>query len=61
MSSDTETKKKTLGGEVTCIKVTRDTRAKLAALGKMGDTYQTVIDSLLETKCAKMGDNDETL
>jgi len=53
--------KNTLGGEITCIKVTRDTRAKLAELGKKGDTYETVINSLLETECVKTGDSDEPL
>jgi|APSaa5957512535_1039671.scaffolds.fasta_scaffold67183_1 hypothetical protein len=51
MSNATETKNTTLGGEITCIKVTRDTRAKLAGLGKKGDTYETVINSLLDSEC----------
>lgn len=49
MPNDNEQKNTTLGGEITCIKVTRETRAKLAELGKKGDTYETVINSLLES------------
>ena len=53
--------KTTLGGEITCIKATRNTRTNLAELGKKGDIYETVINSLLETECANMGDFDESL
>jgi len=51
MPNGNEQKNTTLGGEITCIKVTKDTRAKLAGLGKKGDTYETVINSLLESRC----------
>ncbi len=61
MTNANESKNATLGGEITCIKVTRDTRARLAELGKKGDTYENVINSLLETECANMGDSDESL
>ncbi len=59
MPNGNETKKATLGGEITCIKVTKDTRKKLAGLGKKGDTYETVINSLLESDCNQMEENDE--
>lgn len=41
----------TLGGEITCIKVTKETRQKLAKIGNKGDTYDTVISDLLEKSC----------
>jgi len=53
MTNGNKPKTTTLGGEITCIKVTRDTRARLAELGKKGDTYEVVINQLLETKCSK--------
>ena len=52
-------KNTTLGGEITCIKVTKDTRAKLAGLGKKGDTYETVINSLLESGCNNIMEEEE--
>ncbi len=59
MPNDNGTKSATLGGEITCIKVTKDTRAKLAKLGSKGDTYETVINSLLESNCNQMEENNE--
>ena len=49
MPNDNEQKSTTLDGEITCIKVTKETRAKLAGLGKKGESYETVINSLLES------------
>ena len=49
----------TLGGEITCIKITKDTRTKLQKLGTKGDTYETVINSLLDSSCNKMEENNE--
>lgn len=61
MTKDNEVKPATLGGAITCIKVRKETRDKLSKLGSMGDTYETVINSLLETECANMGDSNESL
>ncbi|MBL7002328.1 MAG: hypothetical protein ISR80_06210 [Nitrosopumilus sp.] len=47
MPNNTETNRKTLGGAITCIKISKDTRDKLADLGKKGDTFENVITSLL--------------
>ena len=49
----------TLGGEITCIKVTKDTRKKLAGLGKKGDTYENVINTLLEKNCDQIMEEEE--
>jgi len=60
MTNNSNGKTTTLGGEITCIKVTRDTRTKLAGLGKKGDTYETVINSLLDSDCnTTVGDSSE--
>ena len=61
MTKDIETKNTTLEGEITCIKVTKETRQKLANRGKKGESYETVISNLLENGCNQvMGDVDET-
>jgi len=58
MPNGNETKTTTLGGEITCIKITKDTRTKLQKLGTKGDTYETVINSLLNSSCNQMEEND---
>ena len=60
MQNDNQSKSTTLGGEITCIKVTKDTRAKLAKLGNKGDTYETVINSLLDSECNQTEEEIET-
>lgn len=61
MSKDTEVKPTTLGGEITCIKVKKETRDKLSKLGSMGDTYETVINSLISSDCnTQVGDSSES-
>ncbi|MCH9040660.1 MAG: hypothetical protein IIB80_00665 [Thaumarchaeota archaeon] len=52
-------KSATLGGEITCIKITKDTRTKLQKLGIKGDTYETVINNLLDSSCNQMEENNE--
>ena len=59
MPNGNGTKSATLGGEITCIKVTKDTRAKLSKLGNKGDTYETVINSLLESDCNQKEENND--
>ncbi len=59
MPNGNGTKSATLGGEITCIKVTKDTRAKLQKLGSKGDTYEIVINSLLDSSCNQMEENDD--
>ena len=58
MSNGNNQKNGTLGGEITCIKVTKDTRAKLTELGKKGDTYEMVINKLLDTECSKIEESE---
>ena len=60
MPNGNNNKPTTLGGEITCIKVTKETRAKLSKLGSMGDTYETVINSLINSDCnTAVVDSDE--
>lgn len=43
--------------EATTIQVSKNTRGKLADMGKKGETYDDIINKLIETakKCAKGG------
>ena len=59
MPNGNGTKSATLGGEITCIKITKDTRTKLQKLGIKGETYETVINKLLDSSCNQMEENDE--
>ena len=59
MTNGNGTKSATLGGEITCIKITKDTRTKLRKLGIKGDTDETVINNLLDSSCNQMEENDE--
>ena len=59
MTNGNGTKSATLGGEITCIKITKDTRTKLQKLGIKGETYETVINKLLDSSCNQMEENDE--
>lgn len=39
--------------EVTCIQLTKETRNKLAELGKKTDTYESIILDLMSKPCPK--------
>lgn len=46
--------------DVTCIQLSKDTKAKLDKLGTKSDTYESVILSLMDSQCANsMGENQE--
>ena len=46
--------------DVTCIQLSKDTKAKLDKLGTKSDTYESVILSLMDSQCANpMGENPE--
>jgi len=60
MSNNTETKTKTLAGAITCVKVSKSTRDKLADLGKKGDTFDNVITSLLPDSNQTMEESDDS-
>jgi len=59
MPNDNGTKSATLAGERTCIKVTKETRAKLAKRGNKGDTYEVVINILLGSDCNKIMEEEK--
>lgn len=42
--------KEKLDGRITCIKVSKETRARLAELGNKGQTYEDVISNLLPSQ-----------
>lgn len=51
------TKKK---DELTCIQLSKETKAKLDKLGIKSDTYESIILNLMDSPCAKkQGENQE--
>ncbi len=59
ISNGKDQKSTMLGGKITCIKVTKDTRQKLTDLGKKGDTYEMVINQLLANNCNEITESDD--
>ena len=57
MSVNSSQKKK---DEVTCIQLSKDTKAKLDKLGIKSDTYESIILNLMDSPCAKkQGESQE--
>lgn len=50
------TKKKDL---LTCIQLSKETKAKLDKLGTLSDTYEKVILNLIDSSCVKKGEITE--
>jgi len=53
MTNGKESTKK-LSGEVSCIKVSPETKRRLIENGKMGDTFDKVISNILDKNCEKI-------
>ena len=45
--------------EVTCIQLSKDTKAKLDKLGIKSDTYEKIILNLMEKQCVVKGESQE--
>ena len=46
--------------EISCIQLSKDTKAKLDKLGMKSDTYESIILNLMDSPCAKkQGENQE--
>jgi len=46
--------------EISCVQLSKDTKAKLDELGTKKDTYESIILSLMDSQCAVNGEsNDE--
>lgn len=58
MSDGTQSPKK-LSGEVSCIKVSPETKKRLVSNGKMGDTFDKVISNLLDKNCVENTEESE--
>jgi len=47
--------------ELTCVQLSRDTKAKLDKLGVKSDTYESIILNLMDKPCSKdVGESEET-
>jgi len=45
--------------EVTCVQLTKDTKARLDELGTKNQTYDAIVRDLLDSSCAKNTDENE--
>jgi hypothetical protein len=46
--------------EISCVQLTKDTKAKLDKLGIKSDTYESIILNLMDSSCAKkQGESQE--
>lgn len=57
MNSNGKPKRK---DELTCVQLSKDTKAKLDKLGVKSDTYEKIILNLMDKPCSKdVGENEE--
>jgi len=46
--------------EISCVQLTKDTKAKLDKLGMKSDTYESIILKMMDSSCVKnLGENEE--
>jgi len=46
--------------EISCVQLTKDTKAKLDKLGMKSDTYESIILNLMDKPCSKqIGESEE--
>ena len=45
--------------EITCVQLTKDTKAKLDKLGTKKDTYESIILRMIDSPCAINGESGE--
>jgi len=45
--------------EISCVQLSKDTKAKLDELGTKKDTYESIILSLMDSQCAVNGESDD--
>jgi len=50
---------KSRSDEVTCIQLSKDTKAKLDKLGIKSDTYEKIILKMMDKPCAVNGESEE--
>lgn len=45
--------------EISCVQLSKDTKAKLDKLGTKKDTYESIILKMMDSQCANSGENTE--
>ena len=56
-NSNGKTKRK---DEISCVQLSKDTKAKLDQLGTKKDTYESIILKMMDSQCAEsMGENED--
>jgi hypothetical protein len=44
--------------EISCVQLSKDTKAKLDNLGTKKDTYESIILKIMDSQCVKSGENE---
>jgi len=47
--------------EISCVQLTKDTKAKLDKLGTKKDTYESIILKMMDSRCAIESDENEEM
>ena len=47
--------------EITCVQLSKNTKNKLDSFGKKSDTYETIIQHLIESQCDQPSQDDEEI
>ena len=45
--------------EITCVQLTKDTKSKLDSFGKKSDTYESIINKLMDSQCPEPAQEEE--
>ena len=47
--------------DISCVQLSKDTKAKLDKLGTRSDTYESIILKMMDSQCAVSGESEEVL
>jgi len=46
--------------EITCVQLTKNTKTKLDSFGKKSDTYESIINKLMDSQCSESAQEEES-
>ena len=47
--------------EITCVQLSKDAKRQLDTFGKKSDTYENIIQNLMDSQCVKTSQDDEEM
>jgi len=53
-----ENRKQKRKDDISCVQLSKDTKAKLDKLGTRSDTYESIILKMMDSQCAVNGENE---